>query len=291
MTGYAKGAASAVTAYIWWAFLPFYWKMLGALSAYEIVCHRVVWSVVFLLVIFLVSGKYDKLKAVNGRELFLLFCSGLLIYANWFIGVWGTNNGQVLELGLGQFITPLVSMFFGRIFFGDRMNARQYTAVFLAVFALIVQVYLIGSVSPVALSLTITFAVYGLIKKFVKAEAVTGMFYETLLTSPIALVFLVYLNKTGTASYPYDMMTNFLLCCTGAATTIPLILFSSGVKSIDLTTLGFIQYLGPTSFFILGAFVFHEPLSVYKMITFGLIWVAVAIYLTDAVMKKRKIKN
>lgn len=294
MTEQHKGAAAAFLSYVWWGAMPPYWKLLSGVSSFEVLVHRVVWSAVFMIVLLIVMRRVrstiDFVRA-QPRVLLWLMCSGLLITFNWWLYIWAVNAGHVLDTSLGYYMNPLLAMLFGRIFFGERMHGAQKAAIALAVAGVAVQVAALRVFPVVALSLALSFGLYGVFKKKTPAEPAVSLTIETLIITPAALAWLVFLEHTGVSSYPYDATMNLLLAGAGFMTSGPLLLFAYGTRRVSLTTIGFLQYVSPTMGFLFGTFVYHEPMNVWRLAAFALIWCAVALYTADAVVRARREKR
>lgn len=286
-----KGIAALFLAHIIWGAMPVYWKALKAISSFEILGHRVIWSVFFTLILMLAHKNrsiFMKMLRERKNDVFWLAGGGFLISFNWGLYIWAVNHGRILETSLGYFINPLVSMFFGVMFFKEKLNKIQMIALALAMLGVSAELATVGSIPLVSLGLAISFGLYGVLKKSVKAKPDIALFIETLTIFPIALVFLIFLQKEGIASFPYDGLTNILLAGTGILTSIPLILFAYGAARVPLTTIGFVQYITPTLSFMLGVFVYSESINMSRVITFIFIWTALAVYTADAVLKSRR---
>lgn len=289
-----KGIAALFLAYFIWGTMPVYWKTLKAISSFEILGHRVIWSALFTLILMFAHKNRNILKQMikeRKNDVFWLAGGGFLISFNWGLYIWAVNHGRILETSLGYFINPLVSMFFGMMFFKEKLNKIQTAALLLAVIGVSVELAAVGSIPLVSIGLALSFGSYGVLKKAVRAKPDIALFIETLTVSPIALAFLVFFQKDGTASFPYDGLTNILLAGTGVLTSIPLILFAYGASRVPLTTMGFVQYVSPTLSFILGVFVYSEPIQMSRITTFIFIWAALAVYTADAVFKSRRISE
>ena len=294
MTEQHKGAAAAFLSYVWWGAMPPYWKLLSGVSSFEVLIHRVVWSAIFMTAVLFAARRlndvFDFVRA-KPRTSPWLAAGGFLITFNWGLYIWAVNAGHVLDTSLGYYMTPLLAMLFGRIFFGERMRGAQKAAIALAVAGVAVQVAALRVFPVVALSLALSFGFYGVLKKKTPAEPAVSLTIETLAVTPAALAWLVFFEHTGVSSYPYDVMTNLLLAGAGVMTSGPLLLFTYGARRISLTTAGFLQYVSPTMTFLLGTFVYHEPMNVWRLAAFALIWCAVALYTADAVVRARREKR
>ncbi len=285
-----KGRILALGAFMTWGLLALYWRALHALPAYEVLCHRIVWSAGFTALLLTFTGRWretlDVLK--DRRNAPLLFLGSLLISVNWFIYIWSVNNGYVLEASLGYYITPLVNAGLGMAVLGERLRGRQFLAIGLAVAGVLNLLVSVGHLPWVALSLAASFGTYGLLRKKVQVKPIPGLFWETLGVTPPALCWLAWAGYTGTAVSPsLDAATWLLLASVGAVTAIPLLWFAGAARRMRLTTLGLFQYITPTCFFILGITVFGEPFSPAKAVTFALIWAGIALYSADGLLAMR----
>jgi len=281
LTEEKKGTIYALLAFTFWGLVPIYFKSVSHVEAFEVLIHRILWSVVFLTILLFLSKSFNNLVAVfkDKKKLKILFISSLLVSANWLTFIWAVSNNMIVEASLGYFINPLISIFLGYMFFGERLFAQQRIAIGLAFFAIAYQIYTLGSLPTVSLILAFTFAFYGLARKKVHVESVSGLFIETLLVAPFALLYFAYLifSKKTAFTMPLDA-TSWLLVSAGLITIIPLMWFNSAATRISMIKLGFLQYIGPSIAFLLAVFVYNEPLSLDKLITFIMIWIALVIF-------------
>ena len=288
---YMKGIGALFFAYFIWGAMPIYWKALQAIPSSEILGHRVVWSVIFTFILTIVNKNrkiFIEMFRESKRDVFWLAVGGFLISFNWGLFIWAVIHGKVLETSLGYFINPLLSMFLGMMFFKEKLNKTQTAALCLAVIGVSVELIAVGSVPVVSLSLALSFGLYGVIKKVIKARPEIALFIETLTLTPFALAWLVYLQKEGAASFPYEYTINFLLAGSGIMTSIPLLLFAYGAARVPLTTIGFAQYTTPTLSFAIGVFIFNEVIEPYRILTFIFIWAALALYSAEAIFRNRQ---
>lgn len=285
------GSLGAVSAFLLWGLLPLYWKPLQHVPAYEILCHRIFWSMVVTVGALLLMGRFkDVLAALrNSRTRRLLFVSASLITANWFLYIWAVTHNFVLETSLGYYITPLLNALMGTLFLRERLDRFQIVAVSLATAGVLNQLIGYAGFPWIALVLAITFGCYGLVRKVVEVEALPGLCVETLIVSVPAGAYLLWLAVRGTGALGnFSWDTDLLLLGSGPATTMPLVLFAFAARRIMLTSLGIFQFIAPTCAFLLGVFVFHEPFTSTHMLTFVLIWSAVGTYAYGAVYAARK---
>ncbi len=288
------GSLGAVSAFLLWGLLPLYWKPLQHIPAYEILCHRIVWSMVVTVAALVLMGRLKEVLTAlrNGRTLRMLLLSASLITANWFLYIWAVTHNFVLETSLGYYITPLVNALLGTLFLRERLDRFQIVAVTLATAGVLNQLIGYTGFPWVALILAFTFGAYGLVRKVVQVEALPGLCVETLIVSIPAGFYLLWLAVQGTGALGNGSFgTDLLLLGSGPATTMPLVLFAFAARRIMLTTLGIFQFIAPSCAFLLGVFVFKEPFTSTHLVTFALIWSAVVIYAYGAVYAARHHKQ
>ena len=287
----ASGFMAALAAFVVWGFLPVYWKTLDHVPAFEVLCHRIVWSLVFSGIIIGVQKRWKEVGAVfsSGRAMVYLLFSSLLIGGNWFVYIWSVNNGHVLETSLGYFINPLVNVFLAYVVFRDRLRPLQMLALAFAVVGVVNRIVYFGHVPAIALTLAVSFALYGLLRKLVKAESLPGLFCETAVLGVCALGYLITQAYRGAGAFGHvDLQTDCLLIGAGVATSLPLLGFAYGARRLGLIQLGMLQYVAPSIAFVLGAFMYREPFSFNYLITFILIWIAVGMYSAEGIFYLKK---
>ena len=276
-----KGTIYAVLAFTFWGLVPIYFKLVSHVTAFEVLIHRILWSVLFLYLILLFTKSLKKLFVLfqDKKKLKILFISAILVSTNWLTFIWAISNNKIIEASLGYYINPIVSVVLGYIFFHERISKQQTVAILLAIFAIIYQVYSLGNLPIISLILAFSFGFYGLARKKLNVESVSGLLMETLLISPLALAYLTYLviNNKNSFIIPLDY-TSWLLVAAGFITIIPLIWFNSAAVRISMMKLGFLQFIGPSIAFILAIFVYDEPFNLDKLITFIIIWTALIIF-------------
>ena len=278
------GIASAAAAYVIWGLFPLYFRQLAMVPPMEILVHRVLWSVLFVLVLLGLRRQWAWIAAVarQPRVLGAFAASALLLSANWLVYIWAVNNGHVVDASLGYFITPLVNVLLGYTVLHERPRRAQWVALGLAAAGVVWLTWQVGALPWIALVLATTFGAYGLLRKIAVLGPLEGLALETLLLTPPALLAMVLWWGPGSASLPpADGGTSLWLIGIGPVTAIPLLLFAAGARSISLTTLGVLQYLGPTIQFGLGIWYFREPFDPARLVGFGLIWAALAVYSAD----------
>jgi chloramphenicol-sensitive protein RarD len=286
-----QGVLLALAAYLIWGIAPAYFKLIGYVPADEILTHRIIWSFFFMIALISISRQWQQVKALLHvpKKLFLLALSAVLIGGNWLLFIWAVNNHHLLEASLGYFINPLVNILLGMIFLGERFRRMQWMAVILAATGVLVQLWAFGSLPIISLGLAFSFAFYGLIRKKIAVDAQTGMLIETLWLLPIAAIWLFGITDSATSHMDQNSWSlNLLLMAAGVVTTIPLLCFTGAATRLRLSTLGFFQYIGPTLMFLLAVTFYDEHPGADKMVTFAFIWVALAVFVLDALYTQRR---
>jgi len=281
----------AGSAFLIWGLSPVYWKALGAVPALEITMHRVVWSFVFLICLILLQRRRHEFVEVlkNGRMLLTLIFTAIIISGNWLLYIWAVNNNYLLQASLGYYINPLVNVVLGMVFLREQLRKPQILAVLLAAGGVLYLTMSYGEFPWIAFTLALSFGFYGLIRKVAPVGALVGLAVETMLLSPPAVIYLVHLNSQGAdAIFRVSLKLDLLLIGCAPLTTVPLLFFTLGAKRIYLSTLGLIQYIGPSGMFLLALFYYHEPFSAAQIWTFVMIWAALVIYSTDSVIYYRR---
>ncbi|MFD7918853.1 EamA family transporter RarD [Streptomyces sp. NPDC059740] len=285
-TGFLFG----VLAYTIWGLLPLYWHLLDSSSPAEILAHRMVWSLPVAAVVLaaLRRGAWLGPLLRAPRRAALVLVAAATISVNWYLYIWAVNSGHVLEASMGYFINPLVSIAFGVVFLRERLRPAQWAAVAAGAAAVVVLAVAYGRVPWVALGLALTFATYGLVKKWVRLDGVESFGAETAIQFLPALVFLLVLGAHGQSDFVSGGVGQaVLLAAAGLATAIPLICFGLSAVRLPLTAIGMLQYLAPTFQFVLGLVAFHEAMPAERWAGFALVWLAVAILTWDAVRTSR----
>ena len=285
------GVLYAAVAFFIWGLSPVYWKALEAVPALEIIMHRVIWSFFFLIFLIILQRRVHEFLGVlkNGRMLLTLFCTAVIVSANWLLYIWAVNNQYLLQASLGYYINPLVNVVLGLVFLRERLRKPQILAVLVATSGVMYLTISYGEFPWISLTLALSFGFYGLIRKIASVGALVGLAVETLLMSAPALIYLVYLNLIGTDTF-FRVSLKFDLLLLGCAplTAVPLLFFTLGAKRLNLSTLGLMQYIGPSGMFLLAVFYYNESFSTVRVLTFILIWSALAIYSTDSVIYFRR---
>ncbi|PQA88576.1 EamA family transporter RarD [Hyphococcus luteus] len=287
------GLICGVFAYGLWGMLPIYLKALGGVDPIEIVGHRILWSVPFGALILTLRKQWrETFRAfASSRVVLLLGFSAAVIAANWLLYVWAVAHERVLQASLGYYINPLMFVAAGVIVLKEKLNRAQRIAVALAAVGVSVLTFGAGVFPWVSLLLAISFTTYGYVRKMLDVGGMPGLFIETALLSPFALLFLVWFSKTsGLAFGQGDIGMDVLLILAGPVTVVPLVLFALAARRLRFSTLGFLQYIGPTGQFILGLY-YGEEFTAYHAVCFGLIWTALAVFSLDAVRENRKLRR
>lgn len=288
------GALYAISAYLLWGLLPLYFLLLAPTGAWELVAWRVVLSLVFCLILLTITRGWKALGVIIRRPklLALTALAGVLIYINWQVFVIGTLNDQVVETSLGYFINPITTVLLGVFVLHERIRVAQWVAIGIAAAAVSVIIVVYGEFPWIALSLTASFGVYGLIKKKIgpAVDAVSGLTLESLWLIPIAIVQLIIVASTpeGITMGQNGVWHAVLLAFAGVATAVPLLLFAAGTRRIDLTLIGMIQFITPIMQFLLGVVVLGEAMPPARWAGFILVWVAIAVFLVDMVLASRR---
>jgi chloramphenicol-sensitive protein RarD len=290
----SSGVAIAAACFTLWGLYPFYFRELATVGPLEIVAHRIVWSAAFLACLMPFGGRARELAATlrDRRRLATLALTSLIILANWFVYVLAVVSGQVLDASLGYFLGPLVSVGLGVAVLGERLSRVQAAAIALTTFAVLNLMWQLGVVPKIALFLGVSFSVYGLLRKRLPVGPATGLFVECLLALPVALGTFLWLGgTTGLAFGHQGAWIDFLLLVSGVATAAPLLLFNLGAKRVDYATIGVMQYIAPSMLFLESVLVFGEPLAFWRLVTFVLIWAALAMYTGDALLRAREARR
>lgn len=286
-----KGAIFACLAFFMWGLAPIYFKMIQHVSAFEILMHRVIWSVMFLILVVSVLNYWDKIKRIliQPKLILMLVVTSTLLGFNWGLFIWAINNNHMLDASLGYYINPLLNVLLGMVFLNERLRKLQGAAVALAFTGVLLQLISFGSFPVVAFSLATSFALYGLLRKKLQVDALPGILIEALILLPVALTYWWLMVPTETSNLPgNDWLTNVLLVSAGIVTTLPLLCFTGAAKRLQYTTLGFFQYIGPSLMFILAVVFYGEVFDAERVITFACIWSALAIFSWDSYHQSRK---
>lgn len=285
------GVAAALAAYLFWGLAPFYFKWIQAAPPLEIIAHRILWSVPMLAGFLLLRDGRRFLQRLRlpPRTVLVLFVTGSLVATNWLIFVWAVVNERVLATSLGYFITPLVQFLLGYLFLQERMTRVQRLGVAVAAAGTLYLGWYLGTPPWISLTLAVSFGLYGLIRKMLDVGPMVGLLWETLLMTPVTLVYMAWLVSSGrlyfgTAGAQQDL----LLVLAGLVTVLPLVWFNVAARSLRLTTIGFFQYIAPTMTFLLSVFVWDEPFTQGHAVAFGCIWFALAMVSVETWQRARR---
>jgi chloramphenicol-sensitive protein RarD len=275
----------ALLAYGSWGLLPIYWKFFGQVPALEVLSHRVLWSVLFLLGLLLLQRRGEEVRALwrSPHRLRILLVTALLLSFNWGLYIYAVNSDRVVESSLGYYINPLVNVLLGFLFLKERLNLWQQLAVLLACVGVGFFVWNFGQVPWIALALAVSFGGYGLLRKMVAVAPMVGLAIETLLITPLALAMLGYWSAIGTGHLGKDWRISLLFIGAGVITSMPLLWFNNAAKRLRLSTMGFFQYIAPSIQLVLGIFLYREPFTPTHLVTFLCIWSALVLYSMNAI--------
>jgi chloramphenicol-sensitive protein RarD len=283
-----KGMLYAAGAYIMWGLLPLYLKLLKDIPAIEIMLHRIIWSLVFMLAILTVRRQWRWIgeTLMRPKVLAAFAASALLLSTNWFLYIWAVNNDRIIDASLGYFINPLVNVLLGFVVLRERLRPGQWTAVAIAAAGVAWLTWQGGHPPWIGLTLALTFGTYGLLRKIAVLGALEGLSLETMLLFPFALGYLIYLSVAGANHFNTSGdTTEWLLVAAGPITAVPLLLFAAGARRIPLSVLGLLQYLGPSLQLLLGVWIYHEPFSAARLVGFAMIWSALAVYSAEGLWR------
>ncbi len=284
-----SGILSAALAFLLWGLFPLYFHALAAITPSEILAHRVLWSLVFLLLVLGVRGQWSWLAGLRGqpRVIASFAASAILLSGNWLLYIWAVNSGHVIEGSLGYFINPLVNVMLGYVVLKERLRPVQWLSIAIAACGVLWLTWQAGRMPWIALLLAASFGGYGLLRKTAALGALEGLSFETMLLFPFALAYIVWLSLhggSGFANAPAE--TRWLLAAAGPITAIPLLLFANGARRIPLSVLGLLQYIGPTLQLTLGVYVFHEAFTAERLAGFAMIWTALALYAGEGIWRR-----
>jgi chloramphenicol-sensitive protein RarD len=287
MSEQRQGVLFGVAAYLAWGIFPLYWPLLKPASAFEILAHRVTWSLAVMVVLLARTGGVRRLRRLEARKVRLLVMAACLVAFNWGLYIWAVNHGHVVETALGYFINPLVTVLLGVFVLAERLRRPQWIALGLAAVAVLVLAIDYGRVPWIALSLATSFAFYGLTKKRAGVGAIESLSVETGVLFLPALGFLLWLSHAGHAVFGQPPWTkSVLLASAGPATAIPLLCFGAAAIRVPLSMLGLLQYIAPTLQFLCGVVVFREEMPPSRWFGFALVWMALIIFSVDGIARR-----
>lgn len=289
MTDAGKGVAALVAACTVWGLSGLYYKLLAHVPPIEILAHRTLWSLVFFTLVLMAQGRLGQLRTALGtrRAVGIVIFAALMISTNWFVFILSIQIGKATEASLGYYLFPLVAVGIGRVIFGERLSRMQVVAVALAALAVTVLTLALGTAPWIALVLSMSFGLYGLVKKRLSAGPVVSVTAEVLVLSPVALIVLALAHQGDGGAFGADLGDSLLLMFAGILTAGPLMLFSYASKRVRMGTVGLVQYINPTLQFIVAVVIFSEPFSGWQLVAFALIWAALALYSVSSVSLER----
>jgi chloramphenicol-sensitive protein RarD len=289
-----RGLGYGLAAYLLWGIVPVFWKLLAEVSPVEILAHRVVWGGLALVAIAWLAGAAPAVRAAlaDRRTVAMMGLSGALLVINWGTYVGAVVTGHILDASLGYFITPLISVGFGTLVLRERLRRLQWLALGLAAAGVVILTWRAGHVPWIAVVLSTSFGGYGLVRKVARVESLAGSTIETVLLVPVALVYLAILAARGGGQLGHAATTTqLLLLSTGVVTAGPLLLFTSAARRLPLSTIGFLQYIGPTGQFVLAVAVYGEPFARPQLLAFGSIWLGLAAFSIDLVRQAPRARS
>lgn len=285
-----KDTFNVLGGYVLWGLLPVFWKLLAGVNSAYVLAQRIVFSCLFCFAVILIKKNGGELKNIlrDKKQRRLYLACGLLISANWGVYILTVATGRILEASLAYYMNPLFSILIGALIFKERLSGVQWLSVALAFVGVMYSVVLYGSVPYLAIIIGLTFALYGAIKKGIKAESEISICMETVSVLPLALIFIVYAQLSGFTTFAsLSVKEMLLLVLTGAITSVPLMLFASGIKRTSITVSGILMYINPTLQLLLGVFVYNEEFTKANAVTFAFVWLAVILFVGDGLRHKR----
>lgn len=284
-----KGIWYGLGAYILWGFFPIYWKFLHGINAFQLISHRIIWSFVLLMIVILATRQFADFRATaRSKNLWVYLVAALLIGVNWTLYVWAVNENYIVETSLGYFINPLISVLLGVLFLRERLRISQWIPVILAALGVTYLTFVYGRLPYIALALAFSFGVYGLVKKLSPLGSLYGLTVETGILFLPAVGYLLFAEANGSGAFLHTgVISDLLMVGAGLVTTIPLLLFASAARSVPLWVVGLLQYIAPTLQFLIGVFIYKEPFSHNQLIGFGIVWIALVIFLVENYMASR----
>ncbi len=285
MSDHKKGLLYGLLCYTIWGLFPLYWRMIDHVDSIEILAHRMLWSGVFMVTLFIGIRHLRLRNHIKKRSQYLmLLVTGTLITFNWGLYIWAINHGYILQSSLGYYINPLVNVLLGYVFLHERLNRAQTIALILAFAGVLYFTIDYGHFPFISLALAFSFGIYGLLKKKMGLNATAALTVETIWMMPAALIYITFIAVEGNSALnTFDWFTWLLLLLAGAVTAIPLLLYGKAAERITLTALGFLQYVSPTGQFLIGIFVYQEPFTTAHIVCFSLIWTGLIIFTIDTI--------
>lgn len=279
---------TGIATFMMWGLFPIYFKLLENVPAIEVLAHRVVWSLLFLFMIIAYRKRIKNIIRYTGNKKLMraLFLTGVLIASNWGIYIYAVSTDRILYASLGYLINPLFSILLGAIFLKEKLSRPTKISICLVVAAIVNEMYALGEIPFISLLLPGTFAIYGLLKKQIQIAAIDGLFFETMLIFPLAIIYLSFLGISGNGAFSFSK-TGFLLAFSGIVTVLPLITFNFAAVHLKLQTIGFLQYISPIIAVLLAVFVYGEHLEMHKIISFAIILAGLAIVSLSGILRRK----
>lgn len=279
---------TGIATFMMWGLFPIYFKLLENVPAIEVLAHRVVWSLLFLFMIIAYRKRIKNIIRYTGNKKLMraLFLTGVLIASNWGIYIYAVSTDRILYASLGYLINPLFSILLGAIFLKEKLSRPTKISICLVVAAIANEMYALGEIPFISLLLPVTFAIYGLLKKQIQIAAIDGLFFETMLIFPLAIIYLSFLGISGNGAFSFSK-TGFLLAFSGIVTVLPLITFNFAAVHLKLQTIGFLQYISPIIAVLLAVFVYGEHLEMHKIISFAIILASLAIVSLSGILRRK----
>lgn len=286
-----KGFILALATFIMWGVFPIFFKFIEGIAATEVLAHRIIWSALILLVILIITKRLNSVKRIAKikKVTLTLAITGALIASNWGVFIYAINQNEILATSLGYFINPLFSILLGAIILKEELSPALKLSIFIVFIAIGVQIYAIGNLPLISIILPLSFALYGLLRKKLGVRTFEGLFIETIILTPFALLYLLYLTTNNSSEFGMNF-NGIMLFLSGFVTILPLLTFNASTKYLKLSTIGFLQYISPTLSMIIAVFIYNETLDFYKIISFALIWISLAIATISNLRRKNGTK-
>ncbi|WP_086239926.1 EamA family transporter RarD [Campylobacter devanensis] len=286
-----KGFILALATFIMWGVFPIFFKFIEGIAATEVLAHRIIWSALILLAILIITKRLNSVKRIAKikKVTLTLAITGALIASNWGVFIYAINQNEILATSLGYFINPLFSILLGAIILKEELSPALKLSIFIVFIAIGVQIYAIGNLPLISIILPLSFALYGLLRKRLGVRTFEGLFIETIILTPFALLYLLYLAINNSSEFGINF-NGIMLFLSGFVTILPLLTFNASTKYLKLSTIGFLQYISPTLSMIIAVFIYNETLDFYKIISFALIWISLAIATISNLRRKNVTK-
>ena len=282
-----QGIYFALAAYLFWGVVPVYFTWLHHVSAWEILAHRIVWALVLLICILAYSGEFKELR-ISLSKVPTLFVTASLLTVNWLVFIYAVLNNNITETSLGYFINPLVSVFLAVVFLNERLRPLQWLAIVVAGIGIAIQLLVFGRIPWLALSLALSFGLYGLLRKNLELHAIAGLAIETMIVAPFAMAYIIWIGYQQTMVFGNEFKIDLLLILGGFVTSFPLLCFAAAVNRLPLTVIGMFQYIAPSLSLIIAVLIYNEEFGIDRIATFGCIWVALLIFTIEAWVHQKR---